>query len=62
MLQFRLSKEIDGDRQVIEVWQDDLFVASIYTHEKSINIISKYIKNATRSKRFPDSVIIEFHL
>jgi len=62
MLQFRLSKEIEGNRQVIEVWEGDLFIASIYPHEKKITVISKYFKCAQVYEGTPPILDIFFHL
>jgi len=60
MLQFKFGKEILGKRQVVEVWDGNVFVASIYPHEKSITVVSKFLKKVVVNEKFPPEAIINF--
>lgn len=59
-MQFKRTKEINGKRDVIEVWDGKLFVASIYPHENSITVVSKYLKKVGVDEKYPPVVIVEF--
>lgn len=60
MLKFKFGKEIFGKRQVVEVWDGDVFVASLYPHEKGITVVSKFLKSVSVDKKFPPKAEIEF--
>ena len=57
-----MSKEVKGKRQVVEVWQDGLFVASIYPHEKSVSVVSKYLKDVEKHSEYPPLAEVTFYL
>jgi hypothetical protein len=60
MMKFKFGKEVLGERQVVEVWKDDVFVASIYPHEKSITVVSKFLKKVVVDEKYPPEANIEF--
>lgn len=60
MLRFKLGKEVMGMRQVIEVWDGNAFVASIYPHEKCITVVSKFLKKVVVDEKYPPEAKIEF--
>jgi|YelNatPaOPRAMG01_1025707.scaffolds.fasta_scaffold02506_26 hypothetical protein len=60
MLKFKIEKEVGGERQVVEVWDGDLLVASIYPHEKSIGVVSKFLRNVVVDDDYPPKATIEF--
>ena len=60
MLEFRLSKEIRGNRPVVEVWNGDDFIASIYPHESYIVMVSKWLNKVEVNEKCPKNVLIEF--
>jgi len=62
MLTFKMSKEIKGNRQVIEVRRDGLLVATIYPHDKSVTIVSKYLKDVNRIDKYPPLAEVTFNL
>ena len=64
MLSFRLAKEVDGERGIVEVWDmkssPARFVAGIYPHEDSITIVSKHFKSSNIDRKFPPKVTVTF--
>ena len=64
-LSFRLAKEVDGERVIVEVWdmksRPPRFVAGIYPHEDSITIVSKHFKSSDVDRAFPPKVTVSFH-
>jgi hypothetical protein len=60
MLRFKLEKERKGDRMVVEVWDDDDFIACIYPHEGFLSIVSKYLRNAFVDEGNPPAVVVLF--
>ena len=65
MLRFRLAKEVDGQRVIVEVWDlksdPPRFVAGIYPHEDSITIVSKHFKSSNVDRKYPPKVTVSFH-
>ena len=65
MLRFRLAKEVDGERVIVEVWDMEScpprFVAGIYPHEDSITIVSKHFKSSDVDREYPSKVTVRFH-
>lgn len=59
-MQFRLAKELKGDRTVVEVWKGDIMVATIYPHEDSVAVVSKYFKEVETDKKYPPKVTVKF--
>jgi len=45
---------------MVEVWQDGVFIASIYPHEDGLRIVSKYLDGVEHDAAFPPSVVIRF--
>ena len=62
LLEFKMSREIRGNRHVVEVWRNGLFVASIYPHEGKITVVSKYLGNVKRHGGFPPVAEITFRV
>jgi len=60
MLEFKFAKEVLGKRQIIEVWDGHVFVASIYPHEKSITVVSKFLKKVVVDEKYPPEAKIDF--
>ncbi|MEM4620469.1 MAG: hypothetical protein QW607_09685 [Desulfurococcaceae archaeon] len=60
LITFRIDKEFNGDRPVVEVWLGDLFIASIYPHANKIVIVSKYLSKVVENRGFPSTVSVEF--
>jgi hypothetical protein len=60
MLRFKLEKELKEDRMVVEVWDDDDFIACIYPHEGFLAIVSKYLKNVHIEEGTPPAVVVSF--
>jgi len=61
MLSFKIARDEKNDREVIEIWDEDVFVASIYMHDENINIVSKYLSNVFINKSFPKVVSLMFN-
>ena len=45
---------------VIEVFDDDVFVACVYPHEDGIRVVSKYLGTVRRDDDNPPSLTIHF--
>ena len=45
--------------QVVECWQDGVFVVGVYPHEDGIRIVSKYMLDVSREDGWPPSAIIK---
>jgi len=54
---FKPHGELPG-KQIVEVWSDGVFVATIYPHEDGILIISKYMDGVKQGAGYPPSVVI----
>ncbi len=44
--------------QMVEFWRDGVFVAGIYPHEDSIQIVSKYIDGVKQKLGHPPVVVV----
>ena len=63
MVTFKLGSHIIRGQavQMVEVWRDGTFVATIYPHEAGLHVVSKYIQwpiTHIEMKALPPSVII----
>ena len=45
---------------MIEVFDDDVFVASVYPHEDGIRVVSKYLGTVQRDDDNPPTITIHF--
>jgi hypothetical protein len=59
-LYFVLSKELRGNRIVVEIWAGRELVGVIYPHETTVTVVSKYLEDAKLDKNFPPMAIITF--
>lgn len=62
MMRFKLAKEIRGDRTVVEVWKNRVLIATIYPHEDSVAVVSKYFEEVETDKAFPPKVTVKFEV
>ena len=62
MIWFKLDKVKGEDRMMVEVWNDDIFIAGIYPHEGEICVVSRYLADVRIDEKYPRSVIIRFVL
>lgn len=59
MISFRLART-EADEPVVEVFRDDVFLATIYGHQEGIRVISKYYDGIQGEPGWPPSVVIKF--
>jgi len=59
-MEFRIEKDTVTGKPMVEVWQDDKFIAAIYTHEDGMQIVSKYLDGVEHEVDMPPSVVIKF--
>lgn len=59
VMYFRFGKTKEG-KEMIEVWDDDTFIAGIYPHDGFITIVSKYLSNTMIDRKYPPALIVKF--
>lgn len=59
MIKFRLSTHTLTSKPMVEVWRDDIFVASIYGHEEGVRLVSKYFDGVEVEHDYPPGVILK---
>jgi hypothetical protein len=60
LMQFRITREIKGDRPVVEVHKGNVMVATIYPHDDSVAVVSKYFKKVETDKEYPPKITVKF--
>ena len=60
MIRLEIKRHRLTGGQMIDVFDDDVFVASVYPHEDGIRVVSKYLGTVTRLDENPPSVVIHF--
>jgi len=60
LLRFRLAKEFEGARDIVEIWDKQKLVGCIYPHEASVSIVSKLLENIHLDKKVPPKATISF--
>jgi len=61
MLSFKIEKDKKNNRDVIEVWDGDTFVACIYFHEENIIIVSKFLDDVLINRNYLPALIVIFN-
>ena len=59
-MEFRITTNTVTGKPMVEVWQDGVFLASIYGHEDGMRIVSKYLDGVEHEAVTPPSIIIKF--
>ncbi|MBA7670696.1 hypothetical protein ES703_78842 [subsurface metagenome] len=57
-MEFRLAKSQLTGKDMVEVWRDGKFVASIYEHEDGMHVVSKYLDGVKHEPIYPPSVVV----
>ncbi len=50
------------DKEMVEYWQDGVFIAGIYPHEDGIRVVSKYMKDVSKDPTFPPAAVIKLEV
>lgn len=56
----RFGPVVSGD--MVEVWDDDVFVAGVYPHQGGVRVVSKYLGDVRHEPSPPPAVVIAFTL
>ena len=59
MIEFRLSTHSITCEPMVEVWRDNIFIASIYGHEEGMRVVSKYLDGVTYDSSSPPAIVIK---
>jgi len=61
-MEFRLATHLQTGKPMVEVWKDGSFIASIYSHDDGLRIVSKYLDGVEHEPVFPPSTVIKLSI
>lgn len=59
-MEFRVGTHNVTGKPMVEVWQDGVFLASIYVHEDGLRIVSKHLDGVEHEVGMPPAMVIRF--
>lgn len=59
-MEFRITTHTETGKPMVEVWQDGMFIANIYSHEDGLRIVSKHLDGVKHEVATPPSMVIKF--
>ncbi|KKL44375.1 hypothetical protein LCGC14_2366330 [marine sediment metagenome] len=59
-MELRTATHKETGKPMVEVWQDGVYMASIYVHEDGFRIVSEHLDGIEHGATSPPSVVIRF--